>query len=159
MNIARPSRETIGERTTTHGHMRGGPSPTYRSWRAMVARCTNPNFPAFLHYGAQGVAITERWLKFENFLADMGERPSLKHTLDRYPDNAGNYEPGNCRWATRREQRLNQKRIRAVTRSDGLRFNSIIEAAEATGANRRCIRDACTGRQSVHRGFGWRFAE
>lgn len=153
----RPSRETIGERMRKHGHtINYTISPTYRSWSAMLTRCLNANTPFYARYGGKGVAVCERWMKFENFLADMGERPAGT-TLDRFPDRNGNYEPENCRWATRREQRLNQDRIRAVERSDGRRFPSIIEAAEATGSNRRCIRDTCTGRQTVHRGYGWRF--
>lgn len=159
MNIVRPSRETIGERSTKHGHTRGpARSPTYRSWNSMLTRCTNPNVSAYPYYGGSGVSVCARWRSFETFLADVGERPSLKYSLDRHPNRAGNYEPGNVRWATKREQRLNQRRIRSVVRSDGLVFPSIIEAAEATGANRRCIRDACTGRQRTHLGFSWSFA-
>lgn len=158
----RPSRETLGERMLRHGHTAGrasgrNPSPTYQSWCAMITRCTNPNQAAYKRYGAAGVTICERWRQsFDNFLADMGERPPGR-TLDRYPDKNGNYEPGNCRWATWPEQRRNQARNRAVERDDGLRFPTIIDAAEQTGANRRCIRDCCIGRQKTHRGHAWRF--
>lgn len=159
MSAMRTSRETMGERMTTHGHTKGSkPSPTYSSWSAMIDRCTNRNSPNFARYGGKGIKICDRWRAFENFLADMGERPE-RHTLDRYPDGSGNYEPGNCRWATSRQQNLNQSRVRPVVRSDGLRFGSIIEAAEATGSNRRCIREVCAGNQRVHRGFVWRFDE
>lgn len=156
----RASRETFGERRLQHGHSVGRKtSPTYQSWKMMLARCRNPRFPGFATYGARGISVCERWLVFANFLADMGERPSPQHTLDRWPDQAGNYAPGNVRWATAREQRRNQARNRPVERSDGLRFPTMVEAAEATGANRRCIRDACTGRQKTHLGFTWRFVE
>lgn len=94
-----------------HGHFAGNkPSPTYKSWQAMIARCTNPNHPAYHnYYHGTGITVCERWLNsFEAFLADMGERPEGR-TLDRWPNNAGNYEPGNCRWATASEQSLNRR--------------------------------------------------
>lgn len=93
-----------------HGHTsRSGSSPTYRSWANMVGRCTQPSSPAFAYYQSQGVTICERWRSFENFLADMGERPTLGHSIDRHPDMTGNYEPGNCRWATKKQQANNRK--------------------------------------------------
>lgn len=95
----------------------GGPSPTYQSWISMMTRCNNPNSDRYVDYGARGIRITERWLKFEAFLADMGERPSLKHTLDRV-DFAGNYEPENCRWATG-EQQGNNKSSNVILEAEG----------------------------------------
>lgn len=80
----------------------------------MIQRCTNPNNNRYEIYGAIGVSVCERWLKFDGFYADMGERPPGK-TLDRYPNNCGNYEPGNCRWATAIEQRRNQRRCAAMS--------------------------------------------
>lgn len=96
----------------SHGHCQGegGATPTYRSWRAMMNRC-NPATKVKgyqKHYVRKGVKVCERWRSFEAFLEDMGERPAGK-TLDRYPDPAGNYEPGNCRWATTSEQNLNKR--------------------------------------------------
>lgn len=109
-------------------------------------------------YGGVGVAVCERWQKFDNFLADMGPRPGPEYSIDRYPQKDGNYEPGNCRWATRREQNLNRKSTRRVRRSDGVIYRSLLEAAEATpGGNRKCIWDVCNGNQSKHRGFGWEY--
>jgi hypothetical protein len=156
--IIRPSRETIGERRFVHGYTVGGNSPTYRCWSAMLTRCTNPNFPGFQRYGAQGITVCERWRSFDAFLEDMGERPSPGHSIDRI-DGARGYEPGNCRWADHREQCRNRKTTRAVIRSDGVRYRSIVEAAEAVGGNRHCIRDVCTGRQKTHLGYTWRYAE
>ena len=80
----------------------------------MRARCTNPANQAFPHYGGRGITICDRWLQFENFLADMGQRPSAKHSIDRIDVN-GNYEPGNCRWSTPKEQANNKRNNRIVT--------------------------------------------
>jgi hypothetical protein len=98
----------------THGKTRRGQprSRTYSCWLAMKARCTNPNTESYPLYGGRGISICERWKKFENFLADMGEMP-LDLTLDRVRSE-GNYEPGNCRWAdwdTQENNRRNNRRV------------------------------------------------
>lgn len=81
----------------------------YQCWFNMIDRCLNEGHANFAHYGGRGVRVCDRWAEsFENFLDDMGPRPSRHHSLDRV-DNDGHYEPRNCRWATRREQRLNQR--------------------------------------------------
>jgi hypothetical protein len=82
-------------------------SPTYSTWSAMKTRCTNPGVKSYADYGGKGIKVCDRWMNsFAAFLDDMGERPAGK-TLDRWPDHAGNYEPGNCRWATKEEQARN----------------------------------------------------
>lgn len=83
----------------------------------MRTRCENPNSAAFKDYGSRGIAVCERWLDFVNFYADMGPRPSERHSIDRLDNNKG-YEPGNCRWATSKEQQRN-RRDNLVVRFDG----------------------------------------
>lgn len=90
--------------TTVHGYTN---TPTWNSWMAMLRRCYTPDDRQFKNY--IGVKVCARWHKFKNFLADMGERPKDK-TLDRFPDPGGNYEPGNCRWATLSEQNTNRRK-------------------------------------------------
>lgn len=87
--------------------------PLYVVWIGMMGRCNNPKRDNYKHYGGRGITVCERWHVFENFVADIGDRPAGA-TLERI-DNDGNYEPGNCRWATRREQGRNTRRNRMLT--------------------------------------------
>jgi len=95
---------------TKHGEAAGGKTVEYKIWEGLRKRCTNPNNNEWENYGGRGITVCERWNSFENFLADMGRRPSPKHSLDRWPDNDGAYEPGNCRWATDIEQQRNTRK-------------------------------------------------
>jgi len=95
---------------TTHGDSRrDGKSLEYRIWCAMRERCSNPHNKKFADYGGRGIKVCERWDRFDNFLADMGRKPTAGHSIDRYPSNDGNYEPSNCRWATSLEQGQNKR--------------------------------------------------
>jgi len=101
----------------------------------MIARCTNPRHLAFKYYGARGITVCESWRDFENFLADMGERPEGR-TLDR-KDNGGNYEPSNCRWATRSEQSLNRRRREVCKKGHALSGDNLYIAPGRPGT-RQC---------------------
>lgn len=99
---------SAAQRATRHGHAaRGRHSTTYDIWTGILQRCRNPNYPHWELYGGRGVTVCDRWLKFENFLADMGERPAGL-SIDRI-DNDRGYEPANCRWATRSQQNKNRR--------------------------------------------------
>ncbi len=108
-------RSRLGRFEASHGHYVGNvPSLTYRTWYRMINRCTRPSSKSYKRYGGRGITICKRWMRFENFLADMGVRPSLKHTIER-KDNEGNYRPGNCCWATYKEQARNRSNNRLLT--------------------------------------------
>lgn len=119
------------DRLTTHGYCRGrANSRIYNTYVAMIRRCYNPSYAAYYRYGGRGIEVCARWREsFEHFLIDMGEPPPEK-TLDRI-DNNGHYEPGNCRWATRKEQGRNQRSNRLLTHNG--ETLSIAEWAERTG--------------------------
>ena len=96
---------------TTHGMSR---TPEYNAWINMKDRCFNPNSKNYSNWGGRGITVCDRWLNLENFLADMGSRPSAKHSLDRI-DNNGDYSPKNCKWSTKAEQENNKRNNRLIT--------------------------------------------
>lgn len=112
----------------THGKAN---TPTWISWQRMKQRCLYKGAASYASYGGAGITVCDRWLSFENFLADMGERPQGK-TLDRI-DNRKGYEPGNCRWATQVQQERNKTNNRIVIYSGKAR--TLAEVAEITGVN------------------------
>lgn len=88
-------------------------TPEYNTWRHMKFRCLDQTPETFKYYGERGIHVCDRWMKYENFLTDMGRRPSPSHSIDRI-NNDGNYEPGNCRWATKAEQVANRRQYTIV---------------------------------------------
>jgi hypothetical protein len=105
------ARKIAQQVSTRHGHATRlkGKSGAYNSWDAMIQRCTNPKTKGYRWYGRRGIKVCERWLTFDNFLADMGERPEGDYSIERL-DNDGDYEPGNCKWAPRAQQSATQRR-------------------------------------------------
>lgn len=122
-------RETLQRILTTHGRSKNGKSRAYSVWKSMKQRCFDPNCESYSRYGARGITVCDRWLDFNNFLADMGEPPNSR-SLDRI-DNSKGYSPENCRWATFREQNRN-RRSNTVLTVDGVSL-CLIEWSERTG--------------------------
>lgn len=133
--LSRGSKNSI-----SHGETCGGKdSKEYLAWIGMRVRCHDESSPGWSNYGGRGIVVCERWKdSFSQFLDDMGRAPSSKHSVDRI-DNQGNYEPGNCRWATVEQQQRNRRNNRLVTH-EGLTL-SIIEWVERTGISHQTIRN------------------
>lgn len=106
------SADAARSRVTTHGLSK---SREFNVWQCMIRRCENPKQDDYPRYGGRGISVCPEWREsFVTFLLDMGPRPSPKHSIERM-DNNGNYEPGNCRWATNTEQCRNHRRNRLLT--------------------------------------------
>lgn len=120
------------ERSTKHG-MEG--SPTYHVWASMLHRCRNRNNRWYHRYGGRGIQVCSRWLDFRNFYADMGEKPRGL-SIERI-DNDGDYEPGNCRWASHTEQMRNRE-VTLTIEYKG-RVMPVVELAERFGVPRKLV--------------------
>lgn len=112
--------------------------PEYTAWENMIQRCYNEKHPSYSYYGERGISVCDRWKNSsDNFLSDMGPRPTEDHTLDRYPNNDGNYEPGNCRWAIMTDQMRNMRRNVFIETDSGSVTG--VEFSEQTGIPQKTI--------------------
>lgn len=112
-------REKLKERAIHNNATAKKQTVEYATWKGIKARTTNPNLKNFDRYGGRGITMCDRWKNsFVAFLEDMGPRPSSNHSIDRFPDNDGNYEPGNCRWATKLEQQQNTSKNKYLVVDD-----------------------------------------
>jgi hypothetical protein len=133
-------KERASKANKTHGYCG---TPLYQKWADMIRRCNNKKCKSFPKYGAAGITVCERWLKFENFLEDMGECPAGL-TLDRI-DNFKGYEPENCRWATRKTQSINRKHIKLYTMNG--------KAMTLADWSKQLYIDAATLRKNIGKGY------
>lgn len=121
----------------THGQSR---TQLYQLWSTMIARCERPTATSYLEYGGRGIRVCQRWREsFEAFTADMGPRPSKQHTLDRFPDVNGNYEPGNVRWAPMTLQQRNKRNNHRLT--IGNETMTLVEWSERTGVKYTTLKE------------------
>lgn len=128
------------ERQTKHGAAAraNGADITYRAWSAMIYRCHNESSPNYPDYGGRGIQVCERWRNsFHAFVADVGRRPSQDYSIDRFPDNNGNYEPGNCRWATHTQQQRNKRSNKLIEYAGEI--HCVADWAERVGLPVRCL--------------------
>lgn len=129
------NRDQVIASQKTHGMTR---SREFRCWQQMIQRCTNTNYKNYHYYGGRGISVCQEWLvSFQAFHEHIGLAPTRKHTVDRYPDQNGNYEPGNVRWATQKEQSRNMRRNRLIT--IGERTQCVTDWASEVGLNRATL--------------------
>lgn len=132
------ARETVANRSLRHGGTTGySLARWYRIWSNMMTRCNNEHNQAWKDYGGRGIKVCDRWRDPKMFLEDMGEPPAGM-TLDRYPDHDGNYEPGNCRWATWNQQARN-RRDTVMVDCNGSRM-ALADACELIGSDYELVR-------------------
>ena len=122
---------------TKHGHSSGGHvSVELHTWMQMRSRCTNPSNKGYPRYGGRGIKVCERWDDFQNFIDDMGHRPSPGHSIERV-NNDGHYEPGNCKWATKYEQCRNRSN-NIFIEYDGIKM-CVRDASDLCGIKRETL--------------------
>ena len=138
---------------TTHGAYVGGKeSPEHYTWRVMIDRCIKPNHSAYIFYGARGITVCDQWLQYENFIADMGTRPSSNHSLDRINNNTG-YSKENCRWATWSEQQSNKSSTNYYT--NNLYTGTLTQCAKYLGITKHTASARWKAWDTFEKGILW----
>ncbi len=123
-------------------------TPEYKAWTHMIERCENPNTKKYHNHGGRGIKVCKQWREsFVAFLEDMGPRPSSKHSLDRFPGMNGDYQPGNCRWATSQEQCRNMRKNVRLTLKDATK--TLPEWADLLGIDKGTIKSRLRAGWSV----------
>lgn len=144
--------ELAYRRLLVHGERKKGQPWTteYRTWMGIKSRCYDQSSQDYRLYGGRGIKVCSRWRNsFANFLMDMGRKPSPKHSIDRFPDNNGNYEPGNCRWATPTQQTRNTRRNRCLNFSG--ETLPMCDWADRLGLNRGTLLSRIRANWSIER--------
>jgi len=140
-----------------HGaYINKGETPEHYTWRSMLARCRNKNSKDYEYYGAKGISVCKRWLSYENFILDMGNRPSADHSLDRINTKKG-YMPSNCRWATRSEQQKNKSTTKFY--SNGAFSGTLVECAKYIGISKELAHYRFKNWNTFERGETWRLLQ
>jgi hypothetical protein len=132
METTQPSEWALA-RTKHGGYLGGKERPEHYVWRTMMARCYRPTANGYEYYGAKGISVCKRWHTYANFIADMGERPSADHSIERKNTRRG-YSPANCVWATRSDQQKNKTTTKRYT--EGVFTGTLVECAAMLGISK-----------------------
>ena len=145
-NMIKGKSKSCGCGRATHGN---SSKPEYLVWYSMINRCTNKDQQFYQSYGGRGITVCDRWMDFNNFIEDMGNRLSPKHQLDRIDNNDG-YKPSNCRWVLSSENVRNRRDSKYWV-VGGIRYESMRHAANSVGVAHSTIKNWCkTGKNGAH---------
>ena len=139
-------------RTKHGGYLGGKERPEHYVWRSMLARCSNPKNKAYIYYGGRGIKVCKRWHSYENFFADMGDRPSPAHSLDRI-NTDGDYKPSNCHWATSSQQQKNKTTTKLYT--NGEFTGTLVECADLLGISKELAYSRWKSWGTFQKGVAW----
>jgi hypothetical protein len=139
-------------RTIHGGYLGGKEKPEHAVWRSMLARCDNSNNASYHYYGGRGIKVCKRWKEYQNFIEDMGERPSKEYSLERINTNA-DYKPSNCRWATRSEQQKNKTTTKFYTNE--IFTGTLVECAKYLNITKHTAFERWKNWSTFEKGIKW----